>query len=53
MVALGNVRALAESLERLKPASRGRAIAAVKSLLAFGQRTGYLPLNVDAAVKVP
>jgi Phage integrase family len=28
-------------------------LAAVKSLLAFGQRTGYLPLNVSAAAKVP
>ena len=25
----------------------------MKSLLGFGQRTGYLPLNVGAAVKLP
>ena len=33
--------------------SRARTLAAVKSLLAFGQRTGYLPLNVGAALKLP
>jgi len=26
---------------------------AIKSLLAFGQRTGYLPLNIGAALKLP
>ncbi len=30
-----------------------RTLAAVKSLLAFGQRTGYLALNVGAALKLP
>lgn len=29
-----------------------RAVAAVKSLLVFGQRTGYLAFNVGAAVRV-
>ena len=33
--------------------SRARTIAAVRSLLAFGQRTGYLPLDVGAALKLP
>lgn len=53
LVSLGDVQAFADSLEGLSPASRARAIAAVKSLLAFGQRTGYLPLNVGAAVRLP
>jgi integrase/recombinase XerD len=36
----------------LKPASQNRALAAVKSLLAFAQQSGYLPFNVGAAVKL-
>src|ERR687886_130930 len=51
-VTLGDVQAFADSLTG-KPSSRARTLAAVKSLLAFGQRTGYLPLNVGAAVKLP
>src|SRR4029077_7271342 len=35
------------------PATRIRALAAVKSLLTFGQRTGFLVLNVGAALKLP
>jgi integrase/recombinase XerD len=52
MVTLGDVQTFADSLTG-KPSSRARTLAAVKSLLAFGQRTGYLPLNVGAAVKLP
>ena len=51
-VTLGNVQAFADSLTG-KPSWRARTLAAVKSLLAFGQRTGYLPLNVGAGVKLP
>jgi integrase/recombinase XerD len=51
-VTLGDVQAFADSLTG-KPSSRARTLAAVKSLLSFGQRTGYLPLNVGAAVKLP
>ena len=36
----------------LKPASQNRALTAVKSLLSFGQETGYLTFNVGAAVKL-
>ncbi len=36
----------------LKPASRNRAITAVKSLLSFAQESGYLPFNVGVAVKL-
>lgn len=54
MVTLGDLQAFADSLEGLiKPSSRARTLAAVKSLLAFGQRTGYLALNVGAALKLP
>jgi site-specific recombinase XerD len=51
-VTLGDVQTFSDSLSG-KPSSRARTLAAVKSLLAFGQRTGYLPLNVGAAVKLP
>jgi integrase/recombinase XerD len=51
-VALGDVQAFSDSLSALAPSSRARTLAAVKSLLAFGQRTGYLVLNLGAAVKL-
>jgi len=47
---LGYAQGLAESA--LKPASQNRALTAIKSLLSFGQETGYLPFNVGAAVKL-
>lgn len=53
LVGLGDVQAFADALAALAPSSRARTLAAVKSLLAFGQRVGYLPLNVGAAVKLP
>jgi integrase/recombinase XerD len=37
----------------LAPASRARKIGAVKSLLSFAERTGLLPFNVGAALRVP
>jgi site-specific recombinase XerD len=54
-VTLGDVQAYAEELEArgLAPATRARALAAVKSLLTFAHRTGYLPVNVGAAEKLP
>ena len=52
-VTLGDVQAFADSLARLAPASRVRTLAAVKSLLSFGQRVGYLPLNVGVALRPP
>lgn len=33
--------------------SRARTVGAVKSLLAFGHRTGFLPFNVGSAVQAP
>lgn len=36
----------------LKPASRNRAITAVKSLLSFAHESGYLPFNVGVVVKL-
>jgi site-specific recombinase XerD len=52
MITLGDLQAFADSLAG-KPSSRSRTLAAVKSLLAFGQRTGYLALNVCDAPKLP
>jgi integrase/recombinase XerD len=52
-VTLANLQAWLGSLAGLAPASRARKIGAVKSLLSFAERTGYLPLNVGAALRVP
>ena len=53
-VTLSDVQGFAGHLRQgsLKPASQNRALTAVKSLLSFGQETGYLPFNVGAAVKL-
>src|SRR5262245_17791368 len=55
--ALGDVQAFATALAApaaaLTPASQARALAAVKSLLAFGHRLGYLPFDVGGAVRLP
>jgi len=54
-VTLGDVQAYADALTAagLAPASRVRALAAVKSLLTFAHRIGYTPANVGAAEKLP
>lgn len=36
-----------------KPSTRARKVAAVRSLLTFGQKTGYLTFNVGASVNAP
>ena len=51
-ITLLDLQAYADSLDGA-PATRIRALAAVKSLLTFGQRTGFLVLNVGAALKLP
>ena len=43
----------ADSLTGLAPASRYRTLSAVKSLLSFGYRTGYLPLDAGRALRLP
>ncbi len=54
-VTLGDVQAYADALEArgLAPATRARALAAVKSLLTFAHRIGYCPVNVGAAERLP
>jgi integrase/recombinase XerD len=53
-VTMMDLQAYAQALGQgsLKPASQNRALTAIKSLLSFGQETGYLPFNVGAAVKL-
>jgi integrase/recombinase XerD len=50
---LGDLQTFADSLDKMAPTSRARILSAVKSLLAFANRTGYLPLNVGAALRLP
>ena len=49
---LGDLQAWAAVLPG-KASSRAVALAAVKSLLTFGHRVGYLPVNVGAALPLP
>jgi integrase/recombinase XerD len=52
-VALGDFQGFADSLGGLAPASRCRILSAVKSLLAFGHRIGYLPFDIGRALRLP
>lgn len=52
-VRLGDVQAYADTLMHLAPATQARILSAVKSLLAFGHRLGYLPYDVGRPVRLP
>ncbi len=52
-VRVGDLQAYITSLDKLASATRANMIAAVKSLLSFGQEIGYLRINVGKAVKAP
>jgi integrase/recombinase XerD len=52
-VTLQDLQDFADSITVLSPASRYRALSAVKSLLAFGHRIGYLPFDVGRALRLP
>jgi integrase/recombinase XerD len=54
-VTLADLQAWADALAAatLAPASRARALSAVKSLLGFGHRLGVLPVNAGAALRLP
>jgi integrase/recombinase XerD len=52
-ITLGDVQAYQDSLAEQSSASQARRLSVVKSLLSFGQRTGYLTINVGAAVRLP
>lgn len=52
-VTIRDVQGFLDSLADLADTSRGRMVAAVKSLLSFAQKIGYIPFNVGAAVDLP
>lgn len=52
-ITAADLQAFADLLGTLAPASRYRTLSAVKSLLAFGHRLGYLPFDVGRAVRLP
>src|SRR5919199_4505804 len=52
-ITLGDLQAFADSLGHLAPASQGRTLSAIKSLFTFAQKTGYLPFNAGAALRLP
>jgi site-specific recombinase XerD len=51
-VTLQDVYTFVDALANLKPTSRNRAVAAVKSALSFGLKSGYLSVNVGLLVKL-
>ena len=52
-ITLAELQRFADSLRDLAPASRYRTLTAVKSLLAFSHRIGYLPFDVGRALRLP
>ncbi len=54
-ITLGNLQGFADSLidEELKPASQHRTLAAVKSLISFAHKIGYLKYDVSKPLRVP
>lgn len=54
-VTLADLQRFADNLadEQLAPTSQARILSALKSLLTFAHQTGYLPLNVGAALRLP
>jgi len=52
-IRLSDLQAFADSLVALAQVSRGRRLAAVKSLLAFAHKIGYLAWNVGVALELP
>jgi len=54
-ITLDDLQGWASSLPvaALAPASQARRLAAIKSLLSFATKLGYLPFNVGAALRVP
>src|SRR5258705_2461181 len=52
-ISLGDVQAFADSLTGLAQSSKAQTLAAIKSLLAFAHKIGYIPFNVGAALQLP
>jgi integrase/recombinase XerD len=52
-VVLGDIQAFGDSLDGMATASQHRKLAAVKSLLSFAHRIGYLPFDVGKPIRLP
>src|SRR5262252_7474036 len=52
-VTLADLQAFADSLGEAAPASRCRTLSAIKSLLAFGHRIGYLAFDAGRVLRLP
>ena len=52
-VTLADLQDFAGSMTGIAAASQYRTLSAVKSLLAFGHRLGYLPFDVGRALRLP
>jgi integrase/recombinase XerD len=50
---LADLQRFADAMAGMSAASRNRALSAVKSLLAFGHRLGYLAFDVGGALRLP
>lgn len=52
-VSLSDLQSFADSLTGLAQSSKAQTLAAIKSLLAFAHKIGYIPFNVGAALQLP
>jgi integrase/recombinase XerD len=52
-ITLGDLQTYANGLTTLAPATQARRLAAVKSLISFGHRLGYLPFDVGRVLRLP
>src|SRR5947207_1109788 len=52
-VSLGDLQAFGDTLTGLAQSSKAQTLAAIKSLLAFAHKVGYIPFNVGAALQLP
>lgn len=52
-VTVRDLQLFAASLTHLAPASAARRLSAIKSLIGFAHRVGYLPFDVGAPIRLP
>lgn len=52
-IILADLQGFLDSMAHLAPRTQARRLAAVKSLISFAQKIGYVTFNVGAAVKGP
>lgn len=52
-ITLGDLQAFQDAISGAATSTQSRKLSAVKSLLSFGHKTGYLEFNPGAAVKAP